>query len=488
MNYKGQRVRQTGPRIRAHFLGAARAVTGSFHLFEVEENGKKTRFFIDCGRIQEDESLNFTNRLPADLKPAQVDFNLFSHAHDDHIGHFPKLVKDGYTGVAYATKPTEDLMGIMLPDSGFIQEQNARLHRSKCCGHQGPLYTEKDARRSLKQIRSVDFYKRFSPVPNVTAQFLPSSHLLGAAAVKLEIGGGKGKRTIVFSGDIGRPGMPMLKDMTPVHHADYIICESTYGNRLHPKRDRLTALADVINRAYGRASVKKKNRGYGAIIVPVFAMGRAQEFLYDLRTLQEQGRIPRKLKVCLDGPMAVKATEIYRDNVAQFPAADRRLAKRVDLFRTANFTECKDAQQSALLDQPLSEPTIIVSSSGMASGGRVVQHLRHRLPGSNNTIIFVGHQAEGTRGALLVSGDVDRVRIGKDLVKVRATVEKLDDYSGHADYEEILDWLSHFQSKPKKLFLVHGDAETQAALKARIEAKFGWDVVIPQYKSHFDLT
>jgi metallo-beta-lactamase family protein len=488
MFFKNKRTAQHGPGVRIHFLGAAQTVTGSFHFLEVNDGGRTTRFFIDAGRIQEDESLNYQNRLPRGVKASQINFALFTHAHDDHVGNYPVLWKQGFTGPSYGTKPTVDFMGLSLPDSGHLQEEEAkarqRLYRGK---DRGPLYTEQDARRALKLLQGVQFNKSFVPAKNVSVEFLPSSHLLGAAQVVLEIGRGQSKRTIAFSGDIGRPGMPMLKDMAPVKYADYIICESTYGNRLHPKNDRLNSLCDTINRAYGRASVPHKVHGYGTIVIPVFALGRAQEVLYDLRTLMTQGRLPARIPVFLDSPMASKATDIYRKHIHEFPAADRRLAAKIDLFRTPRYEEGINNERSSQINQRPSEPTIIVSSSGMAGGGRVVEHLKHRLPGPQNTVIFVGHQAEGTRGAQLTGG-ADSVHIDGETINVRATIENLQEYSGHADYEEMLNWLSKFQRRPKKLFLVHGDVASQEAFKARIERQLGWDVVIPQMRSSFDLT
>lgn len=489
MSKNKHRSRNKGSGIRVHFLGAARSVTGSFHFFEVRNGRNVTRFFVDCGMLQEDESLNFQNRLPEHLSPKDVDFGIFSHAHIDHIGYFPRLVKDGFRGVAYATKATKDLMGLLLPDSGFIQEERSRAAARDPANKNKdtkPLYTQRDAREAVNLVREMEFGSKFEPAPDISVEFRPSSHLLGAAVVVLKIGRGRAKRTIAFSGDIGRKGMPCLKDIAPVTHADFVLCESTYGNRLHPKRDRLAALADSINRAYGRATVSHKHYGPGKIIIPVFAVGRAQAVLYDLRLLMQQKRI-RNIPVFIDSPMAIKATEVYRKNRDIFPNGDAKRARKADLFRTPKFEESRSKEQSTRLDQRFNQPIIILSSSGMANGGRVLEHLKHRLPGPQNSVIFVGHQSEGTNGALLTAGEAKTLEIDGETVAVRASVELLEDYSGHGDWEDIMAWLKQFQRRPTKAFLVHGDEESATALKARMEETLMWNVEIPERGQFVDL-
>jgi metallo-beta-lactamase family protein len=488
MFFKRQSAPTKRARARVHFLGAARTVTGSMHLLEIHTGRETIWGAIDCGMFQEDESLNFQRRLPNGVKASQLKFVLFTHAHNDHIGYFPKLFNDGFRGAAYATRATVDLMQLALPDSGHIQEVRAReAHRHGKKHGLGALYSERDARKCLKLIRGMEFNQRFSPANNVTAEFLPASHLLGAALIALHVGQGPNKVKIVFSGDLGRPGLPLLKDVAPVAEADYIICESTYGNRLHPRRDRLTSLADSINRAYGRATVSHRVHGFGTIIIPSFAMGRTQTILYDLRTLMERGRIPATIPVYVDSPMAIKAGEIYRQHVKDYRKSDQRLARHTDPLSAPLYTECADREQSAALDKRPSEPIIIISSSGNAEGGRVLEHLKQRLSGSQNTVIFIGHQSEGSRGAQLTTGDADTILIDGEKVKVRAAVEYLEDYSGHRDWQEVMDWLNGFSRKPKKIFLVHGEEDSAEAFKSRVENKLGWSVAVPKLNSSFDL-
>jgi metallo-beta-lactamase family protein len=517
-----RRANNNDRRIRLHFLGATRTVTGSLHFFEISEAGRTVRFFLDAGLNQESSGLNFQNRLPAGVKANEVDFGIFSHTHIDHTGFFPRLVKDGFKGVVYATHATRDLASVLLPDSGFLQEEEAkrasrRAERKRtpaakvpAATKRGagakraaakkdvaaaeekprviqPLYTEADARASLKQIVGVDYDKPLTICEGVVVRFSHASHLLGAAVVSLELGTGSKKRRVVFSGDLGRPDMPVLKDLAVVKQADYLICEGTYGDKLHERRDRLTAFAEIINRAYERAKVPDKKYGHGVIVIPAFAVGRVQSVLYDLRQLMAEKRIP-EIPVFVDSPMAIRATAIYR----QYSDLYNRDAKRVadggtDLFRTPRYAELTEWAQSERLDEPATEPTIVVGSSGMASGGRIVRHLQNRLPGKQNTVVFIGYQGEGTLGRQIVTPEVTEVKVAGTPVRVRATVEYMKDYSGHADYEDIIRWLSAFQRKPTKMFLVHGEAESLDALKTRIEERLRWTVAVPKHREYIDL-
>jgi metallo-beta-lactamase family protein len=455
-----------------------------------------------------------------------VDFGIFSHAHIDHTGFFPKLVKDGFKGTAYTTHATRDLASVLLPDSGYLQEEEAkrasrRAERSrkpagktaddtksgakgKAAAKRGarpkagvtaeekprvvhPLYTEEDARTALKQIVGVDYDKPLTICEGVVVRFSHASHLLGASVVSLELGTGSKKRRVVFSGDLGRPDMAVLKDLAIVKQADYIICEGTYGNKLHERRNRLNAFADVINRAYERAKTPDKKYGHGVIVIPAFAVGRVQAVLYDLRQLMAEKRIP-EIPVFVDSPMAIRATAIYRQYSDLYnPAAKRVSDGGTDLFRTPRYAELAEWSQSEKLDEPATEPVIVVGSSGMASGGRIVRHLQNRLPGKQNTVVFIGYQGEGTLGRQIVTPEVTEVKVAGTPVRVRATVEYMKDYSGHADYEDIIRWLGAFQRKPTKLFLVHGEEESLDALKSRIEERLRWTVVVPKNREYIDL-
>lgn len=526
-NARRQRVpgaSKDGRRIRLHFLGAAREVTGSLHFFEFTYNSKTVRFFLDMGLNQQNESINKQNRLPKGMKPQDVDFGIFSHAHIDHTGYFPKLVKDGFAGPAYATPATIQLMHLLLPDSGHLQEEaaerrNTRARQEALKGKAASkdkravqdtgtakgkkptarekvrpapqlvqaLYNQAEAEASLKHLHGVEFGVIKQVAPGVQLQFSNASHILGAAVVKLTFGEGGNKRTVVFTGDLGRPSVPVLKDVECVRNADYIISESTYGDRCHDRSDRKERLAEIVNAGYERAKKPNGKYGHGIIVMPAFAVGRAQSLLYDLRELMDEKRIP-EMMTFLDSPMSIKATEIYRRNSHLFNDKTKKLVDcGVDPFRTPRFMEVVEYAHSEKLDSPAAEPVIVVGSSGMAVGGRILRHLERRLPGENNTVVFVGFQGDGTLGRQLTSPDVDEVRIGGKPVKVRAKVEQLHQYSGHADYVDILAWLSGFKNKPKRVFLVHGDQEACDSLATRIKTRFRWDVEIPHYRQYVDL-
>ncbi len=509
-------------RIRLHFLGATRMVTGSLHFFEyTSEEGITTRFFVDMGLNQEVAAMNRQNRLPSGIKPSQIDFGIFSHAHIDHTGFFPKLVKDGFTGPVYTTAPTKDLLSLLLPDSGYLQEKEAlsaqrRAERKdktaantpapakKRPGKQSntaksssakaaqptavqPLYTEMEARACLGQIKCVEYDTLTQLADGIQVKFTNAAHILGAAVVTLELGKRNQKRTVVLTGDIGRPDMPVLQDVAQVKQADYIICEGTYGDKLHEKRNRLAILAEIINKAYKRANVPHQKFGYGVIIMPAFAVGRVQSVLFDLRQLMAEKAIP-EIPVFVDSPMAISATRIHRNHPDHFNQETSALVKKgIDPFTTPRYAELEDFKLSQQLDQPASSPVIIVGSSGMASGGRILAHLEARLPGPQHTIVFVGYQGTGTLGRQLVEPGVDIIKINGKILRVNATIESMSDYSGHGDYGDIMRWLSGFQRKPRQLFLVHGEAATLEALKGRVERTLRFEVTIPRHRDHVDL-
>jgi len=280
--------------------------------------------------------------------------------------------------------------------------------------------------------------------------------------------------------------MPIIKNLAPVKQADYLISEGTYGDKLHERRDRQTAFAEVIRQAYERAKRPDGKFGHGVIVIPAFAVGRVQSVLFDLRQLMLSKRIPQ-MPVVVDSPMAIKATEVFRKHADLYNPEAQRLSLSGDLFTTPEYAEVQDWKQSVKLDEPTNKPTIVVGSSGMASGGRIMRHLQNRLPGKNNTIVFIGYQGMGTLGRQLVTPEVRDVRVAGKPVRVRATVTYLKDYSGHADYEDILRWMSAFQRKPSKMFLVHGEPESLEALKTRIEGRLHTNVTIPKCREYVDL-
>lgn len=508
------------PRIRLHVLGAAGGVTGSLNLFEYFDKGKVTRFLLDVGLHQENETLNHQNRLPSGITPADIDFVIMSHAHIDHSGYFPKLVKDGFKGPCYTHEATRDLLAILLPDSGYLQQEaaeraNRRLDkerqrrfsgnkargRSKSHRHPQkaalkreaqrprvrPLYTEQDARACLSQVKGLKYDTIYQLADGVSVRLTDACHILGAAVVTLSIGTGAAKRVFCFTGNIGRDDTPILRSLKPVLQADYLMSESTYGNKLHQKRDRLSVLADIINRAYARARQRHPKYGYGVIVIPAFAIGRVQAVLYDLRRLMTERRIP-EIPVVLDSPMAIKATQVHRRYAELYNLEAQRLAATgTDPFAAPRYLECSERDQSAILDTPAREPVIIVSSSGMASGGRIIQHLEARLPGRQNTVLFVGYQGTGTLGQNLVNLKSGYVRVFGRPVKVNAAIEFMSDYSGHADCGEIVRWMSKFQRKPLNTFLVHGDAAALQNLKRQIQSTLGWKVTVPGHRDVFEL-
>jgi metallo-beta-lactamase family protein len=525
-------------RVKLHLLGSAGHVTGSLFLFEVTSGQTVTRFLLEVGLHQDDDNINHCHRLPKGVNAKDINFAIISHAHIDHSGYLPKLIKDGFTGPVYTHAATKDLLRFLLPDSGNLQERAAERenernglnrgngsnrgpnganrnsgattrgsqratgkpdeNRGGRNGNRGatsggakrvfPLYTAADARRSLEVIKTFQYDRLYKVAEGISCKFTEASHILGAAVVTLMIGTGKSKKTICFTGNVGRNGMPFLKDLTPVLEADYIITESTYGNKLHAQRDRLEVLAGIINDAYKRAKRRDPKEGCGTIVIPAFAVGRVQTVLYDLRELMAAKRIP-DLAVFLDSPMAVEATKVHRKHTDLYNEAARKLVDQgIDPFKTPRYMECKGWAQSRAIDKPASEPLIIIGSSGMAAGGRILAHIEKRLHRAENTVVFVGYQGTGALGYTLVNERPAEVTIHDKVVKVNAKIEYMSDYSGHADYSEIIDWLKKFRRKPKKLFLVHGDTDALSAFKGHIEEALpDWNVVIPQPRNCFEL-
>lgn len=511
-----KRVDRTGqPLLKLHVLGAAREVTGSLNLFEYIERGRVTRFLVDVGLTVEDERADFMNRLPVGIKASDIDFIIISHAHIDHSGFLPKLVKDGFKGSVYLTQASSDLLQFMLPDSGFLQEEavkrvNARQRRNLPATEGGasdgvtargktpqrqPLYTQELAKQSLSHLRPLPYGERHIITDAVAVTFTDAGHILGSAVVNLEIGNGSGKKTFCFSGNIGRYDMPLLSKLQAVRTADYLMIESTYGNKLHVRRDRFSVLADIINRAYNRALEKHPKYGCGVIMIPAFAVGRAQCLMHDLRVLEAEGRIPQ-MPIYIDSPMTIRSTEAHLKHPAAFDAETRALIEAGENpFATTDQVLCRDWQQSVALLEPQSRPIIVIGSSGMAAGGRIVQHLQHRLPARQSTVVFVGYQGTGTLGNALVgnrkegitSAAPTTVKIGGKDVRVNATIEFMPDYSAHADYSDILRWLRQFQRRPKETFLVHGDPEALEGLEGHIRTTLGWNVTVPKAKQEFVL-
>mgnify|MGYP001485190689 CR=1 FL=1 len=531
-----KRLAKTGQALTSmQILGSAKQVTGSMMYFEHTTRERTTRFLLDVGLTVENEKADFQNRLPSGVTAADIDFIIISHAHIDHSGYLPRLTKLGFSGPVYMTDATADLLDIMLPDSGFLQEEAARKNcaraarqkekqsaatasgdkhsvsekprrrsRSKAAICSEPLYTQADAKHSLTFIkRGMKLNTRYELAPEIAVRFTEAGHILGAAVVTLELGVGAKKRTFCFTGNIGKTEMPLLQSVAAVKSADYVMSESTYGNRVHAKRDRLELLAEIINRAYERANQPSAKHGYGVILIPAFAVGRGQVLLSDIRKMQELGMIPR-IKVFVDSPMMIRSTDVHRKHKELLDKETQALfAQGVDPFRTSKQVETMDRADSQALDEAQNEPVIIIGSSGMAAGGRIVNHLKARLSGRQNTVVFVGYQGTGTLGNQLIGKDARRnvngttiesttqnvrtVRIYGEPVKVYATIEFMSDYSAHGDVNDILGWMSKFQRKPKQVFLVHGDDEALDGLKEAIETRLRWDVTVPKARDKFIL-
>jgi metallo-beta-lactamase family protein len=458
------------------FLGAARTVTGSKHLIEVGGY----RVMVDCGLFQGLKQLRLRNWEPLPIHPASINSVILTHAHIDHTGYLPRLVRDGFDGVVYATPATVELARIMLPDSARLQEEDADYaNRSGSSKHHPalPLYTEGDAKRACRHLQSVNYGKPIQLTKKLTFQFVTAGHILGSSFVLLDVACDDGAtRRVVMTGDLGRYNEPIINDPSVVDEADYIVVESTYGNRIHPDFDVKTRLAEIITDTARRG---------GHVLIPSFAIGRTQQLIYLIRELEEEHRIP-VLPVFVDSPMATSATKLYLRHKEDHDLAMQDLVnehknplatERFNLARTRDESKVVSAQH---------EPTIVISASGMATGGRVLHHLRKRLPDERNTVIFVGFQAEGTRGRRLVDGERE-VKIFGEFVPVRARIERLDNLSAHADSREILRWLEGFKRAPKTLFLVHGEPAAQEAMRQKIVEKFGWTVEVPDYLQKFEL-
>lgn len=450
---------------RLSFLGGAGTVTGSKYLLD---NGGH-RLLIDCGLFQGLKELRLRNweRLPVD--PHRIHAVLLTHAHLDHTGYLPLLVKQGFGGPVYCSPATADLCAVLLPDSGYLQEKDAEFaNRQGFSRHKPalPLYTLKDALSSLQQLKPVEFGDLLDLPGSGAALFRRAGHILGAASIQFDLNG----RTIVFSGDLGRYGDATMVDPVSVDSADYLVVESTYGNRRHDARDPEDALAEVIGRTVGRG---------GTVIIPAFAVGRAQSLLFHLHRLKASRRLP-DIPIFLDSPMAVDASKIFCRH-----AGDHRLTEREcrDSCAVAHYVQSVEESKALMAN---SMPKVIISASGMATGGRVLHHLKSHAPDGRNTVLFAGFQAGGTRGASMVAG-TDGIKIHGQYVPVRAEVANLEMLSAHADADEILRWLKGFKTAPRRTFITHGESSASDALRKRIEEELGWACVVPDQGQQVDL-
>ncbi|MHB1085505.1 MAG: MBL fold metallo-hydrolase RNA specificity domain-containing protein [Thiobacillus sp.] len=462
------------------FLGAAREVTGSSYL--VEHEG--VRFLVDCGMFQGGRETRTKNHQAFAFDPASIDFVLLTHAHIDHSGLLPRLVALGFKGTIHTTRATCDLLAVMLPDSAHIQEKEAEyanlrrfrkgLERKDKRGsvprESAPLYTVAQAQASLKQLNPVDYDLEIAPHPQVRCTFRDAGHILGSAIVEVWVGEGRQRRKIVFSGDLGQTARPLLRDPTPILDADYLLVESTYGNREHRSME---ATQDELVEAICN-TIEKKG---GNVIIPAFAVGRTQDILYLLADLTRQARIP-KLSVFVDSPMATAATEITYKHMELLDAETHALMGKhggAAHFRKLNFVE--SVEESKALDR-ITGGAVIISASGMMEAGRIKFHLRANLGRRDSTILVTGFQAAGTFGRRLVDG-AKRVRLLGEDIPVRADIYTLGGLSAHADRTALLAWLGHFRSKPRQVFVVHGEETVATGFAEDLHKQFGWDAMAP---------
>ncbi|AMY12940.1 Ribonuclease [Luteitalea pratensis] len=451
------------------FLGAAQTVTGSRHLLRTNAG---RRVLVDCGLFQGLKVLRERNWQELGVVPSSLDAVLLTHAHLDHVGWLPRLVAAGYRGRVYCTPGTRDLCTLVLPDAGRLQEEDARQankHHYTRHAPARPLFTEDDARRALTLLQPVGFGVPLQVVPGLTAEFIRAGHLLGSSFIRVTQD--DAPRTILFGGDLGRYDRPVLPDPTPVAEADVLLIESTYGNRTHEPDDDGASLAGVIVRTYEHG---------GRLVIPSFAIGRVEELLYWLQRLENDARIP-SMPTYVDSPMAAEAINFYSSRPDELDP-EMRPAHRGPMFDTRRLHVIKDTEESKALTRS-SGPAIIISSSGMATGGRVLHHLKHMLPDPKNTVLFVGFQAAGTRGRLLVDG-AKTVKIHGEVIPVAARVVKNDQMSAHADRDEMLRWLRGFSRPPAQTFLVHGEPDAMGALASAIRQELGWSVQQPQHREH----
>lgn len=468
--------------MKIKFCGAATGVTGSCHLLSTENH----KILLDCGQFQGGKAQEALNEEPFPFDPTEIECVILSHAHIDHCGRLPLLVKRGFRGAIYCTDATADLLDVMLKDSGFIHEKEAewQSRKNERAGRKPvePLYTVKDSEETLKYVKPVMYDQLFEINDEMKIVFNDAGHILGSAITELWVTEDDNVYKTVFSGDLGVLDRPILRDPTIIKKADYVIMESTYGNRLHPENSTsIEQLLDIV--------IKTTRRG-GTVVIPSFAVGRTQELIYEFNRFYlerpEYKDELEKLTVYIDSPMATTATEVFRRNAQVFDEETKAYILNGDNpldFPNLRFTRSTAESQALNADR---KPKIIISASGMCEAGRIRHHLKHNLWDPKSSVIFVGYQAEGTLGRMLTEGQKDVVLFG-EAIHVNAEIYNLEGFSGHADKEGLLGWLAGFQVKPKQLFLVHGEPESKEALAASIRERLGYDPVVVTGVSEFEL-
>lgn len=448
------------------FHGAAETVTGSKYLLELD----KSRLLIDCGLFQGLKKLRLKNWIPLPIDVSTIDAVVLTHAHLDHVGYLPRLVNLGFKGPIYCTAATAELAELILFDSAKIQESDAEYaNRKGFSKHKPalPLYTSRDVSDVLDLIETVELDRWFNPTGDIWCRHEDVGHLLGSGFIEVELRKGSRPTRLVFSGDVGRYDAPLYHDPTPPPACDYLICESTYGDRDHPEGNILDELCDVV--------LESIRRG-GVMLVASFAVGRAQQLLYLLHVLMKQNRIP-ELPVFIDSPMAVDATHIYHTHHALHDLTEYDLSPEEHIFNRRNVHLCRTVSESKRINE-VPGPAVIISSSGMMTGGRILHHLRMRLPDERNTVVLAGYMADGTRGRSLKNGAKFIRMHGRD-VPVRAHIAEISGLSGHAGRSELLRWVNDLPA-PRRVFMTHGELEAATSLAEALREKHGWNVHIPK--------
>ncbi|MFH1831905.1 MAG: MBL fold metallo-hydrolase [bacterium] len=447
------------------FLGAIEEVAGSRYLVEHED----TKVLVDCGLFQGNSELRKYNWDKFPIDPSRIDAVVLTHAHIDHSGYIPVLVKNGFKNKIYCSSATFELCSILLVDGGVLQEEDANnANKHVCSSHHPalPLYTKIDAEHSLKFFQVIDYDTVLTIGKSLKITLIRSGHILGSSFITIS----DGKQTITFSGDLARPNQLLMKPPTHLKKTDFLVIESTYGDRLHEEGDPIKVIGEVVNKTVAKG---------GVLIIPAFAVGRTQTILYCLYQLKQKKIIPN-IPIFLDSPMAINVTNLlctFKDDV--------KLSSTLctDICDIATYTRTRE--ESRQIDR-VKGSSIIIAASGMATGGRVLHHFRHFISDSKNTILFVGFQANGTTGQALVDG-AKEIEIHGKIYSVHAEIKAIETFSGHADYNEILEWIGYFEGGPKKVFVTHGEIEAAQPLKKKIEERFGCSVVIPKYLESFEL-
>jgi metallo-beta-lactamase family protein len=465
------------------FLGAAGTVTGSKHL--INTSGKASRdgglqVLVDCGLFQGQKDWRERNWRDTPVPAKEIDAVILTHAHLDHCGWIPRLMKEGFRGPIYATSPTIDLCGIILPDSGHLQEEDAAYYnKTKKSKHHPalPLYTEEDAQKSLQYFKPVAVGQSVQLSAELSFRFVRAAHILGSCMAEVTLSTNDQTRHLLFTGDIGRvldhkvtPGKVVHSGPTEGEVADLVVMESTYGNRLHPKEDPMPELAALINATARRG---------GSVVVPAFAIERTQKLVFILKHLIESGEIPR-IPVFCDSPMAIRAVEVFLKHDEEYSDDTRSMIKRYGSpLDWPGFTFASTAEESKKINAVVM-PSIIISSSGMVTGGRILHHLAQRLPDPKNLVLFIGFQAPGTRG-FAIKSKAPEVKIFGDFVPIRAQVAALEQFSDHADPPELLQWLRTFRNRPGVTYLVHGEPDAASQLRDLMKKELGWNVDVARY-------